>query len=77
YGGVGFTEQKRALRRGVDVIVGCPGRIEDLISQGLLDLGDVRFAVLDEADRMADVGFLPAVRRLLDQTAKDRQTLLF
>ena len=77
YGGVGFTEQKRALRRGVDVVVGCPGRIEDLISQGFLDLRDVRFAVLDEADRMADVGFLPAVRRLLDQTASQRQTLLF
>jgi superfamily II DNA/RNA helicase len=77
YGGVGFGEQKRALRRGVDVVVGCPGRLEDLIGQGCLDLRDVRLAVLDEADRMADVGFLPAIRRLLDQTARDRQTLLF
>jgi superfamily II DNA/RNA helicase/cold shock CspA family protein len=77
YGGVGFREQQRALRRGVDVAVGCPGRMEDLVSQGLLDLGDVRFAVLDEADRMADVGFLPAVRRLLGRTPAGRQTLLF
>jgi superfamily II DNA/RNA helicase/cold shock CspA family protein len=77
YGGVGFGEQRTALRKGVDVVVGCPGRIEDLISQGEMRLDHVTFAVIDEADRMADVGFLPAVRRLLDLTSKSRQTLLF
>jgi superfamily II DNA/RNA helicase/cold shock CspA family protein len=77
YGGVGFGEQRTALRKGVDIVVGCPGRIEDLISQGEMRLDHVTFAVVDEADRMADVGFLPAVRRLLDLTSADRQTLLF
>jgi superfamily II DNA/RNA helicase len=77
YGGVGFGPQRAALRRGVDVLVGCPGRIEDLIGQGDLDLSEVHWAVLDEADRMCDMGFLPAVRRLLDRVGPDRQVLLF
>jgi superfamily II DNA/RNA helicase len=77
YGGVGYGPQRNALRRGVQVVVGCPGRLEDLVAQGDLDLGDVRLVVVDEADRMADMGFLPAVRRLLDTTPHDRQTLLF
>jgi len=77
YGGVGYGAQKAALRRGVDLLVGCPGRIEDLVAQGDLDLSEVRWAVLDEADRMADMGFLPAVRRLLDQVGPARQMLLF
>jgi superfamily II DNA/RNA helicase len=77
YGGVGYHPQKTALRRGVDILIGCPGRLEDLIAQGDLDLSDVRWAVLDEADRMADMGFLPAVKRLMDQISPARQVLLF
>ena len=77
YGGVGYGAQRAALRRGVDVLVACPGRLEDLIQQGDISLSDVRIVVIDEADRMADMGFLPAVRRLVDQTNADRQTLLF
>ncbi len=77
YGGVGFGAQLAALRRGVDVAVACPGRLEDLVSAKRVSLGDVATVVVDEADRMADMGFLPAVRRLLDQTASERQTLLY
>ncbi|MGO9343321.1 MAG: DEAD/DEAH box helicase [Acidimicrobiales bacterium] len=77
YGGAGFGGQRNALRKGVDVAVACPGRLEDLISQGDVSLSRVDFVVIDEADRMADMGFLPAVRRLIDATAPDRQTLLF
>jgi superfamily II DNA/RNA helicase len=77
YGGVGFGPQRNALRRGVDILVACPGRLADLIGQGDVVLDDVAIAVVDEADRMADMGFLPEVRRLLDQTRPDRQTLLF
>jgi superfamily II DNA/RNA helicase len=77
YGGVGYGDQRHALRRGVDILVACPGRLEDLIEQRDLVLDDVRIAVIDEADRMADMGFLPAVKRILDKTAKDRQTMLF
>jgi superfamily II DNA/RNA helicase len=77
YGGVGYHPQRTALRRGVDLLVGCPGRLEDLIAQGDLDLSDIKWVVLDEADRMADMGFLPAVKRMLDQVGPDRQILLF
>jgi superfamily II DNA/RNA helicase len=77
YGGVGFGAQRKALRTGVDILVACPGRLADLIGQGDVRLDDVVVAVVDEADRMADMGFLPEVRRLLDQTPRDRQTLLF
>jgi superfamily II DNA/RNA helicase len=77
YGGTGYGPQCRALAKGVSVVVGCPGRLEDLIQRGDVRLDDVNLVVVDEADRMADMGFLPAVRRLLDRTAPDRQTLLF
>jgi superfamily II DNA/RNA helicase len=77
YGGVGFERQTRALHRGAEILVACPGRLADLISQRHCDLSAVQFVVLDEADRMADMGFLPEVRRLLDQCPTDRQTLLF
>ncbi|MEO1061228.1 MAG: DEAD/DEAH box helicase [Actinomycetota bacterium] len=77
YGGVGYGPQLSALRRGVDVLVACPGRLEDLIQQGEVHLDAVDRVVIDEADRMADMGFLPVVRRLLDQTARKRQTVLF
>jgi superfamily II DNA/RNA helicase len=77
YGGVGIEPQRRALRRGVDVLVACPGRLGDLIDRGYVDLNEVEMVVVDEADRMADMGFLPQVRRLLDRTPTSRQTLLF
>ena len=77
YGGLGFKGQRTALSRGVDVAVACPGRLEDLMSTGELDLSNVEVAVVDEADRMADMGFLPAVCRILDATPSERQTLLF
>ena len=77
YGGVGYGNQVQSLRRGVDILVACPGRLEDLIEQGVVSLDAVEMVVVDEADRMADMGFIPAVRRLLDQTAPDPQTMLF
>jgi superfamily II DNA/RNA helicase len=77
YGGVGFDRQLKALARGVDIAVACPGRLADLVAQKHVDLRDIDFAVIDEADRMADMGFLPEVRRLLDACSADRQTLLF
>jgi superfamily II DNA/RNA helicase/cold shock CspA family protein len=77
YGGVGYAPQRRTLAAGAEVVVACPGRLEDLLSMGALRLDDVRQVVVDEADRMSDMGFLPAVRRLLDQTHPDRQVLLF
>src|SRR4051795_3223463 len=77
FGGVGQNPQVQALRQGVDIVLACPGRLEDLIDQGHCDLGQVEVTVLDEADHMADLGFLPAVRRLLEQTPKSSQRLLF
>ena len=77
YGGVGYGPQINALRKGVDILVATPGRLEDLIEQGSVNLRDADFVVIDEADRMADMGFMPAVRRILNGTAKKRQTLLF
>jgi superfamily II DNA/RNA helicase/cold shock CspA family protein len=77
HGGVSQAPQTAALRRGADVVVATPGRLEDLIAQGQCDLGAVRTTVLDEADHLADLGFLPAVRRLLDQTPALGQRLLF
>ena len=77
YGGVSYGPQKNALRRGVDVLVATPGRLEDLIEQRVVDLRQADIVVVDEADRMADMGFLPAVRRILDFTPERRQTLLF
>ena len=77
FGGTGYRDQVRALHKGVNIVVACPGRLEDLIERGDVRLDDVTTVVLDEADRMADMGFLPAVRRLLDQTAANRQVLLF
>ncbi|MGC4110083.1 MAG: DEAD/DEAH box helicase [Nocardioides sp.] len=77
FGGVGQQPQVNALRRGVDIVVACPGRLEDLIGQGHCTLDDVAVTVLDEADHMAELGFLPAVRRLLARTPKGGQRLLF
>ncbi len=77
FGGVGQNPQVQGLRRGADIVLACPGRLEDLIGQGHCSLGSVEVTVLDEADHMADLGFLPAVRRLLDQTPRNSQRLLF
>ena len=77
FGGVGQNPQVTALRRGVDIVVACPGRLEDLISQGHCSLADVEITVLDEADHMADLGFLPSVRRVLALTPRRGQRLLF
>ncbi|MFN2319922.1 MAG: DEAD/DEAH box helicase, partial [Dermatophilaceae bacterium] len=77
FGGVGQNPQVQALARGVDIIVACPGRLEDLINQGHISLDSVEVTVLDEADHMADLGFLPSVRRLLDKTPGDGQRMLF
>ncbi len=77
YGGVGYAKQLAALRNGVDVLVACPGRLTDLLERRAVRLSHVHMVVVDEADRMADMGFLPAVRRLIDETSASRQTLLF
>lgn len=77
YGGVGYGKQLAVLRAGVDVLIACPGRLTDLIGRGSADMSHVDVVVIDEADRMADMGFLPAVRRLMDKTSTSRQTLLF
>ena len=77
FGGVPIPRNAKALERGVDIAVACPGRLADLINQRLVRLDDVDVVVLDEADRMADMGFLPQVRKLLDQCRSDRQTVLF
>jgi len=77
YGGVGQMPQVDGLRKGVDIVVACPGRLEDLIGQGHAKLDAVEITVLDEADHMADLGFLPVVKKLLDRTPKQGQRLLF
>ena len=77
FGGVGQNPQVTALRSGVDIVVACPGRLEDLIQQGFCRLDQVEVTVLDEADHMADLGFLPAVKRLMDATPTKGQRLLF
>ncbi|NHA68842.1 DEAD/DEAH box helicase [Phycicoccus flavus] len=77
FGGVGQGPQVAALRRGVDVVVACPGRLEDLVGQGHVSLANVEVTVVDEADHMADLGFLPQVRRLLDATPRGGQRMLF
>src|SRR3984885_5411615 len=77
YGGVSYGPQVNALQRRTDVVVATPGRLADLIGQGECDLSDVAITVIDEADQMADLGFLPVVRRLLDTTPDDGQRMLF
>ncbi|SNR55211.1 DEAD/DEAH box helicase [Blastococcus mobilis] len=77
FGGVGQNPQVHALAGGIDVLIACPGRLEDLIGQGHCDLGAVEITILDEADHMADLGFLPGVKRLMDRTPKVGQRLLF
>ncbi|MEN0072186.1 MAG: DEAD/DEAH box helicase, partial [Propionicimonas sp.] len=77
YGGVSYGPQLRRLEAGVDILIATPGRLEDLVERGACDLSEVGIAVLDEADLMADMGFLPAVMRLLRQTAPGGQRMLF
>ena len=77
FGGVGQEPQVTALRNGVDILVATPGRLIDLIGQKLCDLGDVSMFVLDEADRMLDMGFIHDVKRIINLIPKERQTLLF
>jgi superfamily II DNA/RNA helicase len=77
YGGVGYEDQLDALRNGVEVVVGTPGRLLDLADRRALDLSHVKVLVLDEADEMLDLGFLPDVERLLAKTPELRQTMLF
>ena len=77
YGGVGMADQERALRGGAEVIVATPGRLLDHMGRGYVDLRSLRILVLDEADRMLDMGFLPDVRRILDRLPRERQTMLF
>jgi len=77
FGGVSQKPQEQALRGGVDIVVACPGRLEDLMKQKVVDLGAVEIAVLDEADHMADLGFLPGVTRILAATPAGGQRLLF
>jgi ATP-dependent RNA helicase RhlE len=77
YGGVGQGSQEHALRNRPDIIVATPGRLLDLIGQGLVHLDAVEILVLDEADRMLDMGFLPDVKRIVQRTPRTRQTLLF
>ena len=77
YGGVGFNPQAAELRRGVDVVVACPGRLLDHLGRGTVDLSGVETLVLDEADQMLDMGFLPDIRKILQHLPKKGQRLLF
>ena len=77
YGGVPKARQLGALKRGIDIVIGTPGRIEDLVESRALDLSQVRVAVLDEADHMCDLGFLEPVQRIMRRTSRDAQRLLF
>ncbi len=77
FGGVGEQPQIRALRSGTDVVVACPGRLLDLMGQRAADFSQLKHLVLDEADRMLDMGFLPSIRRIVQALPKQRQTLMF
>ncbi len=77
FGGVSQNPQVAALKQGVDIVVACPGRLEDLMKQGFVTLDAVEITVLDEADHMADLGFLPVVTRIMDKTPKGGQRMLF
>ncbi|MCJ7485167.1 MAG: DEAD/DEAH box helicase, partial [Candidatus Aminicenantes bacterium] len=77
YGGVGLNPQIQKLRRGVEIVVACPGRLLDHIGQRTIDLSHLEVLVLDEADRMFDMGFLPDIRKIIKHVPSQRQTLLF
>ncbi len=77
HGGVGFGNQRAALKKGLDVLVATPGRLIDLMGEGDVDLRTIQYLVLDEVDRMLDMGFLPQVRKIVEKCPKERQTLFF
>ena len=77
YGGVGYEPQTKALKRGVDVLVATPGRLLDLMERKVANLSNVEVLVLDEADRMLDMGFWPQVRKIIQAIPAERQNLLF
>ena len=77
FGGVGQAPQVAALKQGVDILVACPGRLNDLVGQGLVDLGNVEIFVLDEADRMLDMGFVHDVKKVIAKLPAQRQNLMF
>ena len=77
YGGVSAHSQIQAIDRGVEILVACPGRLLDLMNQGVVSLKDVEILVLDEADRMLDMGFMPDIKRILKQIPQEHQTMLF
>ncbi len=77
HGGVGFGKQREQLESGVDVLVATPGRLLDFLGDGTANLKDIQYLVLDEVDRMLDMGFLPQVRKIVDRVPKQRQTLFF
>lgn len=77
YGGVAQSRQERAMNEGVDIVIACPGRLDDLIKQKVVDLSQLEISVLDEADHMADMGFLPVVRRIMDRMPTGIQHMLF
>jgi len=77
YGGVNASTQIRTLRAGIEIVVACPGRLLDLRQQGVIDLRNIEILVLDEADQMFDMGFLPSIRKIISYIPSNRQTLLF
>ena len=77
FGGVGQAPQVEALKKGVDILIACPGRLNDLIGQGFIDLGDLEIFVLDEADRMLDMGFVHDVKKVIAKLPRQRQNLMF
>jgi len=77
FGGVGYGKQHEALREGIDIVVATPGRLLDHMGQGTCRLDHVNYLVLDEADRMLDMGFMPDVRRIVDRCPRERHTSLF
>ncbi len=77
YGGTGFVSQMKALERGVDIIIATPGRLFDYVERKCVDLSAIEILVLDEADRLLDLGFMPQIRKLVHKLPKNRQTLMF
>ena len=77
FGGVGQAPQVEALKKGVDILIACPGRLNDLIGQGFIDLSDLEIFVLDEADRMLDMGFVHDVKKVIAKLPRQRQNLMF
>jgi ATP-dependent RNA helicase RhlE len=77
FGGVGYGEQRQQLKRGTDILIATPGRLLDYVRQGEINLGNIEILILDEADRMLDMGFLPDVRKIIERCPRQRQTMLF